>query len=90
MAKGYVTKNGNRITLLNPSEKGAKYAAELKFDIAHTNNFEPKFDENGEAKCLTPGQRAYRAGYLSARSDSAKAWCKKNGVQSRAKKRARR
>lgn len=78
MSKEYVTKNGNRITLLNPSEKGAKYAAELKFD------------ENGEAKCLTPGQRAYRAGYLSARSDSAKAWCKKNGVQSRAKKRIRR
>lgn len=42
MAKEYVTKNGNRITLLNPSEKGAK------------------------------------------------AWCKKNGVQSRAKKRTRR
>ena len=54
---------GKTITLRNPAEKGQKYAFELK------NNYSASTGET-----LSQKQRSYRAGYLDARKDSAKAW----------------
>lgn len=57
------TKNGNKIVLRNPAEKGKRYARQLKSG---------KVAETG--KKLGCCDKAYRAGYLAARSDSAKAY----------------
>ena len=67
------TKNGGTVTLLNPSEKAGKYAAELRTGIRYTNEGAYKPDKNGEVG-LTETQRAYRSGYLDARKDGAKAY----------------
>lgn len=74
MAVRVKSKNGKMITLLNPSEKGRKYAAELKAGIRATNNHEVKRDKNGKKITLTKSQRAWRSGYLTARKDNAKAY----------------
>ena len=74
MAVKVVNRNGKVITLLNPAEKGRKYAAELRAGIHGTNDHKVKRDGNGKAKRLTSKERAYRAGYLDARKDSAKAY----------------
>ena len=84
MARPYKTKKGKDITLLTPSEKGAKFAHELRTGERVTNAGEQKLDENG--KPIKIGKktardlqaRAYRAGYLDAQKDSAKAFKKKN------------
>ena len=65
------TKKGRTVTLLNPAEKSRKFAAELSTGIHYTNNGDYKPDKNGDVG-LTDSQRAYRAGYLDARADSAK------------------
>lgn len=65
------TKSGKTITLLNPAEKGRKFADELKTGMHYTNDGEYKPDKNGEIG-LSDTQRAYRAGYLDSRSDCAK------------------
>ena len=67
------TKKGKTITLLNPSEKARKYASELRTGMRYTNEGNYKPDKNGEIG-LTPESRAYRAGYLDARKDDAKAY----------------
>jgi len=59
---------GKIITLLNPAEKGKKYASELKNKKRFTNDGEVKADS------LTNSQAAYRIGYLQARKDNAKAF----------------
>lgn len=71
-----VVKNrrGKDVTLLNPAEKGNKYATELAYDVALTNDGEQKVDKHGRAKRLKTEQRAFRAGYLQAQKDSAKAF----------------
>lgn len=84
MATPYKTKKGKDITLLTPSEKGFKFAREIKTGERLTNAGQPKLDENG--KPIKIGKkttrdlqaRAYRAGYLDAQKDSAKAFKKKN------------
>lgn len=86
MAKIYIRKDGKTIKLLNPSEKGVKFAKELRSNIAYTNNGKPKREKDGSTvKTLSKEQRAYRSGYLDARKDSAKAWKasqkKKSNVQ---------
>lgn len=53
-------RTGEVKVLLNPAEKGALYAAELR------DNWDPKRND-----ALTPGQRAYRRGYLRSRRDNA-------------------
>lgn len=67
MAKIYTTKKGYKVVLRNPSEKAKRFAHQLK---------------NGRvletSKKLTPTDRAYRIGYLSARSDNAKAYKSKH------------
>ena len=81
-------RTGKTVTLLDPAGKGAKYAHELKTKRRYTNEGRVKVNPNtGEVQKLTKAQRSYRAGYLDARKDNAKAWCKKNGVPSKAKRR---
>ena len=67
-------KKGKDVVLLNPSEKGAKYAKELKQGVKRTNSGSFKLDENKKSIKLTPAERAYRGGYLDAQKDSAKAY----------------
>ena len=64
---------GKTVTLLNPSEKGKKYANELKTKIRHTNDGRFVKDEDGPLP-LTDTALAYRSGYLDARKDNAKAY----------------
>ena len=68
------SKSGKRIALLNPAEKGRKYSLELKHKKGLTNFGKRKLDKNGYTKRLTKEQLSYRAGYLDARKDSAKAY----------------
>lgn len=77
MAKTITSKKGNKITLLNPSEKGKKYAKELKNKkhYLNSNGFRTiKKDDNGNAKVLSKSEASYRMGYLAARKDSAKCY----------------
>lgn len=71
MSKTITTKKGKTITLLNPSEKGKKFAAELRNNTRYTNNNKAKTDKDGVIQSLSDTQRAYRSGYLDARKDSA-------------------
>ena len=74
MAVEVKTKKGKTVTLLNPSEKGAKYARELKTGKKRTNAGSWKLDKNKKGINLTDVERAYRAGYLDAQGDSAKCY----------------
>lgn len=74
MAVVVKSRSGKNVTLLNPAEKGAKYSAELRANVRCTNDHRVKKDKNGKKLGLSKAQRAYRAGYLTARSDSAKAY----------------
>ena len=67
--------NGTKIVLLNPSEKGTRYARQLKAG---------KIKETGQD--LSPTQKAFRSGYLTAQSDSAKAYNATHGKKSKKKK----
>ncbi len=61
--------------LLNPSEKGLKYAFELKTKHAITNAGKRKIDKKtGRTKKLTKEQLAFRAGYLEHQKDSNRAF----------------
>ena len=73
------TEDGRKHTVLNPSGKAAKYAKELKDGKRITNSGSSKLDENGKQLKLTKRQRAFRAGYLEARKDEAKAYKAKHG-----------
>ena len=63
MAHKYTRPDGTVKVLLNPAEKGQLYAKEIK------DNYNPRTG-NG----LTKSEFRYRAGYLDARRDSARAW----------------
>ena len=65
------SKRGKEVTLLTPAGKGEKYGAELKSGIRMTNKLEPKTDLDGQISGLSASQKAYRAGYLDARRESA-------------------
>ena len=67
MAKVITTRKGNKVVLRNPSEKGKRYARQLKSG---------KVQETG--KKLSNTDRAFRIGYLTARKDNAKAWKSNN------------
>lgn len=71
MAKTVKTKKGNTIVLLNPAEKGAKFAKELRSKYRLTNDLNVKCDNDGVPLELSKEARAYRSGYLAARKDSA-------------------
>ena len=57
------TKHGHRFVLRNPAEKAKRYARQMK------NGYITETKQS-----LTAEQMAFRAGYLSARSDAAKAY----------------
>lgn len=57
------TKDGKWIRLLNPAQKGRKYASDLRLGR-----------DTFTGKPLRDTQKAHRSGYLKARSDNAKAW----------------
>ena len=73
MAVRVRARNGKIVTLLNPSEKGAKFAKELKQGFKRTNagSFKTK---DGKGVKLSKIERAYRGGYLDAQKDAAKAY----------------
>ena len=77
--------DGEKFTLLNPSGKSAKYAAEIKRGVRYTNDGKVKRDDKGNAQKLTAKQRAYRAGYLDRGKDSAKAYNAKKAKKAAAK-----
>ena len=60
MAKVIKTKTGKSIRLLNPAEKGKRYANQLKTG---------RVKETGEK--LSDTQLSWRSGYMQARQDSA-------------------
>ena len=72
----YKTKTG--IVLRNPAEKAKRYARQMKHGFVR---------ETGEE--LSAVDMAFRAGYLQARQDSAKAYCSNKGIKSKAKKKKR-
>ncbi len=74
----FKTKRGKEVTLLNPAEKGRKYASELKNGQRYTNQGELKVDKDSNPMSLSREQRAYRSGYLDSRKDSARCWRAKN------------
>ena len=84
MAKKVINSKGKTVILLNPAEKGEKYATELKKGVKRTNDGHYKLDKNKKAIKLTPVQRAYRSGYLDARKDGAK--CYKANKSKKSKK----
>ena len=67
MAVIHKTRSGKKIVLLNPAEKAKRYARQMK---------KGKVAETG--KKLSKTDLAFRAGYLEARKDSAKAFKKKH------------
>lgn len=66
-------RRGRTVTLLNPAEKGKKYAHELKTGFNFTNAGKVVTDEDGPLP-LNRAQKAFRSGYLKSRSDSSKAY----------------
>ena len=72
-----VNRNGQTVTLYNPSEKGSIYAFELK------NSYSTKTGEG-----LTRAQRAYRSGYLDSRKDNGRAY--KHNEKKKAERKAKR
>ena len=68
------TKNGKKVRLLTPAQKGAKAAVELKKGVKMTNFGQVKRNKDGSPRKLNGKERAYRAGYLNARNDNAKAY----------------
>ena len=66
--------NGTVVTLLNPSGKADKFFKEKQSGLRRTNDGFLKRDEFGCEIPLTDSQLAYRAGYLDAQKDSAKAY----------------
>jgi hypothetical protein len=79
-------KNGKKVRLLTPDQKGAKAAVELKKGIKLTNFGKVKRDKGGNPLKLNKAERSYRAGYLDARTDNAKAY--KHNKKKRAARRA--
>ena len=57
-----IKKGGKKIVLLNPSEKGQRYARQLKKGVDHNGSL------------LSDTQKSFRSGYLQARKDSAKCY----------------
>ena len=80
-------RTGKIITVLNPAQKGRKYAVELKHGKALTNSLQRKRTRTGAVKTLSKSAKAYRAGYLDARKDNAKAYKAKKKRQYQRRKR---
>ena len=71
------TKNGKKIVLLNPAERGKRYSRELS---------------NGrkvDGTPMTDTEAAFRMGVLNERKTQAKIYCRENGIKSKARKHRR-
>ena len=84
MATPYKRQDGQTIMLENPSERGRRYADEL-----HTGRAKYSSRNTPAGSELSNTQKAFRSGYLEAKKESARIWCKKNNVPSKAKPRRR-
>lgn len=82
------TKDGKKVRLLTPDQKGAKAAVELKKGVKLTNFGQVKRNKDGSPLALNKAERSYRAGYLDARKDNAKAY-KHNKAKKAARKAAK-
>ena len=82
MSVRWRNKRGKEVTLLNPSEKGRKYANELKDGIKYTNDGVVKTDKSGNYQHLSDTEAAWRSGYLQSQKDSANCWKAMQGKQS--------
>lgn len=71
--------DGDTAVLLTPAGRAQKFANELKDGVKTRNDGTIVMDEYGYPVDLISTQRAYRAGYLEARKDSAKAYKAKHG-----------
>lgn len=67
------SRSGKPITLLNPAEKGEKYANELRMGVKVTNDGVIK-TKDGCPIPLTEEDKRFRNGYLNARKDNVNAW----------------
>ncbi|MBQ8145498.1 MAG: hypothetical protein IJZ04_05300 [Clostridia bacterium] len=67
-------KTGKLFTYLTPSERAEKFACELKSGNRSSTAGEAYLDENNNPIKLSKEARAFRAGYLDAQKDSAKAY----------------
>ncbi len=74
-------KDGDKVTLLNPSGKAEKYAEELKLGKRLTNEREVKKDKDGKEIPLTEEGRRFRMGYIRAQADNSKAFKSKGGAK---------
>lgn len=74
--RGRSNGKNHTIVLRNPAEKAKRYARQMRAGVV---------TETGEV--LSPTDKAWRAGYLSARSDEAKAFNAKHGRKSKSRKR---
>lgn len=89
--KQFTQEDGSVHTYLGPKEKGHKFSKELKDNTRYTNagyqNGQKKL-KDGKAQSLSDTERAYRSGYLDARSDIGYAYALKTGkpVKQRKKK----
>lgn len=77
-------KKGKIVYLLNPNEKAAKFACEMREGVKRTNQLHIKRNTDGKPVKLKKVERAYRAGYLQYARESQIIWCKENGVKSQA------
>lgn len=77
MATLIKTKNGKKVVLLNPAERGKRYSRELSNGR--------KVDDTP----LTDTEAAFRMGVLNERKTQAKIYCRENGIKSKARKRRR-
>lgn len=78
MATPIETKNGKKIVLLNPAERGKRYSRELANGRKH------------DGTPLTETEAAFRMGVLNERKTQAKIYNKQHGLKSKAKKRGKR
>ena len=68
------TKNGKKIILLNPAERGKRYSRELANGRKH------------DGTPLTEPEAAFRMGVLNERKTQAKIYNKKHGLKGKSKK----
>lgn len=74
-----IGKSGKKVYLLNPSERGRKYAIEMRSKRALTNDGKRKYySRTGQKMYLTKEQMAFRAGYLQHQKDSSKVFKSKH------------
>ncbi len=78
MATLIETKNGKKVVLLNPAERGKRYSRELANGRKH------------DGTPLTETEAAFRMGVLNERKTQAKIYNKQHGYKSKAKKRGKR